>query len=855
VSLVLPSAAAWCVRRVVSVLTAIVKEQADSCSGPFRTSRVDPVGSCGPATAGTAGSLTGRHARRGGRRALGRLVGLIPAAAAMLLVLIVTGVWIAAVARADGDPGSDVLVYQDLFVGSDAGLSVAQQLQLSGLLKGAVRAGMPVRVAIIASRSDLGAVTALWLNPRAYARFLGLELSLAYKQRLLVVMPNGFGFNWPGHSTAPAYNLLAKIAIQPGGAGLLKAAENAVQTLADADGVKLRPAAGRSAGTATAPAAGAAPGAGAASTRVSHPGRAADSRAALIVAVLVVIALAVLAARWGLRRRASPGAGLRERWQRSRMGRVWVPASVAVVALALTVGVVVFGRSAARGGAQRDALAFNPYLDTGTSLSGVAPDFALSDQFGQPVSLHAFRGKVVILAFNDSECTTECPLTTTAMLDAKAMLGAAGSRVQLLGVDANPGAISLEDVWSYSELHGMLHAWKFLTGSLPQLKRVWKRYAVEAAIERGEITHTPALFVIDPQGREAKVYITQMSYTAVGQLGQLLAQEASSLLPDHPRVHSDLSYARAPVISPTQRTSLPRAGGGTVALGPGNGARLFLFFATWDRETSGLAGQLDALNGYEAAARRLRLPRLVAVDEASVEPSSQTLTDFLGQLPRPLSYPVAIDRSGVVADGYEVLGVPWMVLISRTGQILYYREISTAGWPSREVLIRYVRAALAHVPATAAGASGQGLAASPAPLAALQRQANQLLGSEPALAARIRALRGYPIVINAWASWCAPCRSEFSLFASASERFGPRVAFLGADTDDTPGDARAFLGQHPVSYPSYETTTASLRSLAVIQGLPTTIFINPAGKVVQVHTGQYDAQGTLDQDIASYALG
>ena len=60
-------------------------------------------------------------------------------------------------------------------------------------------------MAIIASPYDLGAVTALWRKPRAYARFLGIELSLAYKQRLLVVMPNGFGFNWPGHSSASAY--------------------------------------------------------------------------------------------------------------------------------------------------------------------------------------------------------------------------------------------------------------------------------------------------------------------------------------------------------------------------------------------------------------------------------------------------------------------------------------------------------------------------------------------------------------------------------------------------------------------------------------------------------------------------
>ena len=72
------------------------------------------------------------------------------------------------------------------------------------------------------------------------------------------------------------------------------------------------------------------------------------------------------------------------------------------------------------------------------------------------MSLNAYRGKVVLLDFNDSECTTICPLTTTAMLDAKRMLGRAGSRVQLLGVDADPKATAIEDVLSYSQLHGLI---------------------------------------------------------------------------------------------------------------------------------------------------------------------------------------------------------------------------------------------------------------------------------------------------------------------------------------------------------------------------------------------------------------
>jgi cytochrome c biogenesis protein CcmG/thiol:disulfide interchange protein DsbE len=140
------------------------------------------------------------------------------------------------------------------------------------------------------------------------------------------------------------------------------------------------------------------------------------------------------------------------------------------------------------------------------------------------------------------------------------------------------------------------------------------------------------------------------------------------------------------------------------------------------------------------------------------------------------------------------------------------------------------------------------------PLAALHAQAGQLLGDQSALVARLRALRGYPVVVNAWASWCAPCRAEFGLLGYAAVHYGKRVAFLGADTGDSPGDARAFLSAHAVSYPSYQTTIPGLGALVQVQGLPTTIFIDRAGKTVYVHTGQYVSQGTLDQDIQSHAL-
>jgi len=498
--------------------------------------------------------------------------------------------------------------------------------------------------------------------------------------------------------------------------------------------------------------------------------------------------------------------------------------------------------------------AFALSLDPGTALSGTAPDFTLADQFGALVSLRSFRGHVVILAFNDSECTTVCPLTTSAMVDALRLLGKAGSQVQLLGIDANPTAIAIRDVRAYSEVHGMMHEWHFLTGSLPQLKRVWSAYHIAVEVEHGQVDHTPALFVIGPSGMLARVYLTQMSYSSIEQQGQLLAQEASSLLPGRPRLRSRLSYAQIPPVTPSVAVALPRAGGGTAQFGPSSSPRLLMFFATWNSEVTDLGAQLEDLSRYEVRAIATGLPRLTAIDEGSVEPSSSALPRFLHALARPLSYPVAIDRSGRVADGYGVQDEPWFVLVSPAGRILWYYDISTAGWLNTSALVQRVRAGLAPTPAgLSSAAARRQLAGSPAPLAALHQQAAELLGSGPALAARLRALRGYPVVVNAWASWCGPCRSEFGLFASASVRYGRDVAFLGVDTGDSPGDGRSFLAQHPVSYPSYQSSITGLISLAPIEGLPTTIFVDRAGKVVYVHIGQYESQAALDEDIDNHA--
>ena len=107
-------------------------------------------------------------------------------------------------AYADGDPASDVLAVQRLFLPTDAHVSVRQEMQLRALLGESAQKGYPLRVAVVGSQSDLGSVTALWRRPELYARFLGSELALVFRGTVLVVMPNGYGADVTGPGTRTA---------------------------------------------------------------------------------------------------------------------------------------------------------------------------------------------------------------------------------------------------------------------------------------------------------------------------------------------------------------------------------------------------------------------------------------------------------------------------------------------------------------------------------------------------------------------------------------------------------------------------------------------------------------------------
>ena len=148
------------------------------------------------------------------------------------------------------------------------------------------------------------------------------------------------------------------------------------------------------------------------------------------------------------------------------------------------------------------------------------------------------------------------------------------------------------------------------------------------------------------------------------------------------------------------------------------------------------------------------------------------------------------------------------------------------------------------------------LSGSPPPLASLHGQASELLsGGLPAVRARLRQLRGRPVVINKWASWCAPCRAEFGAFQHASVTQGRTVAFIGIDSGDSGhADALAFLRSFPVSYPSYYDQGGQA-GVAITDSTftPVTVFYDARGRRY-IHQGPYPTTAGLERDVRRYAL-
>jgi cytochrome oxidase Cu insertion factor (SCO1/SenC/PrrC family) len=424
------------------------------------------------------------------------------AAIAWMLVVALGFAGLAPVARGDGDPASDVLLTQQAFFAAQTSGNLPAQRELLSLLSAAQRAHFPIRVAIISSEYDLGSITALWHRPRVYAQFLGIELSDTHNQRLLVVMPNGFGFDWPGHPDATAYKLLAHVSIGSGASGLATAARTAVLRLARADGVRLAPAASKKA---------AGSGGGGASLWLL----AAIALAAIGATGMAVRRRRTPAARDAPSKQPAPAAEHGARSQSPTRKRWVIPgvAALLLVALATPIVLLVGLRNRASAGPDAAKVVTPPPVAWAAGRRS-APGFVLRDQNGEPVSLAKFRGRPVIVTFVDPLCRNLCPLEAHLLNQVVASMPVA-RRPVILAVSVDVYADSRADLLQDEHRWELVPQWHWAVGTPAQLAAVWRQYQVGVQVVRKQIdstkinyiTHTEAAYIIDATGHERALFI------------------------------------------------------------------------------------------------------------------------------------------------------------------------------------------------------------------------------------------------------------------------------------------------------------------------------------------------------------
>ncbi|MBT1003813.1 redoxin domain-containing protein [Paenarthrobacter sp. DKR-5] len=312
-------------------------------------------------------------------------------------------------------------------------------------------------------------------------------------------------------------------------------------------------------------------------------------------------------------------------------------------------------------------------LDVLPAPPRTAPDFHLTDQHGRAVSLSQFRGKSVVLSFNDDRCQDLCTLLAQDVSAANQDLGSAARNVVFLSVNVNPFHPAVNDVRAWTQEHGLGNAanWIYATGSDAQLKATAAKYYVPVSTDpkTGEVTHGSELFFIDPSGKQVAMgqFGTESANTAL--FAHAMAQMAADLLPDAgsirvsgpqpaeaaagtPALNQPAPGFTLPVLSQPESTTSLRAQRGK-----------YTVLNFWAGTCSACVSEMPAL---EKAHRELGpAVSFLGVDVADPAGSGTALARHSGT-----TYPLLTDRTGTTAAAYAIPGLPFTAIIGPDGKLL-----------------------------------------------------------------------------------------------------------------------------------------------------------------------------------------
>lgn len=182
---------------------------------------------------------------------------------------------------------------------------------------------------------------------------------------------------------------------------------------------------------------------------------------------------------------------------------------------------------------QKQEAAYEQKLGFGSIPGKPAPDFTLTNENGQTVSLHQFQGKVVVLQFMDPECTDICPVVSQELVDADKLMGPLKSNVVFVAVNVNQYHAKPSELRAFSKAHGLsnLSNWYFVTGSTSQLQKVWHDYGIYVKpTPTGDVEHGSYYYFIDPSGKERYLAPATNDKATISDWSQAIAFYAERLM-------------------------------------------------------------------------------------------------------------------------------------------------------------------------------------------------------------------------------------------------------------------------------------------------------------------------------------
>ncbi len=329
--------------------------------------------------------------------------------------------------------------------------------------------------------------------------------------------------------------------------------------------------------------------------------------------------------------------------------------------------------SAAAKPAMSSAMAQLLQLDVLSAPLDAAPDFTLTDQNGKHVRLSQYRGKSVVLSFNDDECADLCTLLAQDVAVANSDLGSTATNVVFLSVNANPSHTAVHDVKTWTDRHGLAPArnWVFGTGTPGQLADVAASYHVPVSVDpkTGEVVHGSELFFIDPAGREAAIGQFGSGSANTALFAQAMAQTAADLLPGRqglplggPAASPSAPASPAALGQPAPAFTLPELSrpGTQLSLGGAKGKYTVVNF--WASTCTACVGEMPELQ--KAHSDLGASVAFLGVDVADPAAPAAALSARTGT-----SYPLLADTNGTTAGAYQIPGLPFTAIIAPDGTL------------------------------------------------------------------------------------------------------------------------------------------------------------------------------------------